>query len=98
MIDNPGGYKVPVVQAASYSKVLGDVVVTFDDAGVVKEAKGDPIWLDKSVTPDAAALAKHQGTRRADPGSNEERSRRHDSSRSTATANHAAPWNARWAT
>ncbi len=58
MIDNPGGYKVPVVQAASYSKVLGDVVVTFDDAGVVKEAKGDPIWLDKSVTPDAAALAK----------------------------------------
>jgi 5'-nucleotidase/UDP-sugar diphosphatase len=58
MIDNPGGYKVPVVQAASYSKVLGDVVVTFDDAGVVKGAKGDPIWLDKSITPDAAALAK----------------------------------------
>jgi len=58
MVDNPGGYKVPVVQAGSYSKVLGDLAVTFDDAGVVKEAKGDPIWLNKDVVPDAAALAK----------------------------------------
>ncbi|MBW9116245.1 5'-nucleotidase C-terminal domain-containing protein [Rhizobium cauense] len=52
MVDNPGGYKVPVVQAASYSKYLGDLVVTFDDNGVVKEAKGDPILIDSSFTPD----------------------------------------------
>ena len=58
MVDNPGGYKVPVVQAGSYSKVLGDLAVTFDDAGVVKEAKGDPIWLNKDIVPDSAALAK----------------------------------------
>jgi 5'-nucleotidase/UDP-sugar diphosphatase len=57
-VDNPQGYKVPVVQAASYSKVLGELQVTFDDAGVVKEAKGDPIWLDKSITPDAATLTR----------------------------------------
>lgn len=58
MIDNPDGYKVPVTQAASYSKYLGEFTITFDDNGVVKEAKGDPIFLDKSITPDAAVLAR----------------------------------------
>ena len=58
MIDNPEGYKVPVTQAASYSKYLGEFTVTFDDNGVVKEAKGDPIFLDKSITPDAGVLAR----------------------------------------
>jgi 5'-nucleotidase len=60
MVDNPGGYKVPVVTAASYSRYLGDIVVTFDDNGVVKEAKGDPILLDASVTPDPTMLARVQ--------------------------------------
>jgi 5'-nucleotidase len=58
MIDNPLGYKVPVVQAASYSKVLGALQVTFSDIGIVKEAKGDPISLDKSVTPDENVLKR----------------------------------------
>jgi 5'-nucleotidase/UDP-sugar diphosphatase len=58
MIDNPEGYKVPVTQAASYSKYLGEFTVTFDDNGVVKEAKGDPIFLDKSIEPDAGVLAR----------------------------------------
>ena len=58
MVDNPGGYKVPVVQAASYSKYLGDLVVTFDDNGVVKEAKGDPILIDSSFTPDPTLTAR----------------------------------------
>ncbi len=58
MIDNPEGYKVPVTQAASYSKYLGEFTVTFDDNGVVKEAKGDPIYLDNSVKPDEAVLAR----------------------------------------
>ena len=39
MVDNPGGYKVPVVQAASYSKYLGELKVVFDDNGVVKQAR-----------------------------------------------------------
>jgi 5'-nucleotidase len=56
MIDNPEGYKVPVTQAASYSKYLGEFKVVFDDNGVVKEASGDPIFLDKSITPDQAVL------------------------------------------
>ncbi|MBX5192096.1 LysM peptidoglycan-binding domain-containing protein [Rhizobium sp. NZLR3b] len=58
MVDNPGGYKVPVVQAASYSKYLGDLVVNFDDSGVVKDAKGDPILIDSTFTPDPAVVAR----------------------------------------
>ena len=58
MVDNPDGSKVPVVQAASYSKYLGEIKVVFDDNGVVKEAGGDPIYLDKSITPDPAVLAR----------------------------------------
>ncbi|MGI6851667.1 5'-nucleotidase C-terminal domain-containing protein [Mesorhizobium sp. 1B3] len=58
MIDNPEGYKVPVTQAASYSKYLGEFTVIFDDNGVVKEAKGDPILLDKSIKPDETVLAR----------------------------------------
>ena len=60
MVDNPAGYKVPVVQAASYSKYLGDLVVTFDDNGAVKDAKGDPILLDSSIKPDPAIAARVQ--------------------------------------
>ncbi|ESY13492.1 5'-nucleotidase C-terminal domain-containing protein [Mesorhizobium sp. C386A] len=58
MVDNPDGSKVPVVQAASYSKYLGEFKVVFDDNGNVKEASGDPIFLDKSITPDPAVLAR----------------------------------------
>ncbi|WP_349435815.1 5'-nucleotidase C-terminal domain-containing protein [Pararhizobium sp. A13] len=58
MVDNPGGYKVPVVQAGSYSKYLGDLVVTFDDSGVVKAAKGDPILIDSKIKPDETILAR----------------------------------------
>lgn len=58
MVDNPHGYQVPVVQAASYSKYLGEFKVVFDDNGIVKQASGDPIYLDKSITPDPAVLAR----------------------------------------
>ena len=58
MVDNPGGYKVPVVQAGSYSKYLGDLIVNFDDNGVVKTAKGDPILIDSKFKPDETILAR----------------------------------------
>ncbi|MBN9242929.1 MAG: 5'-nucleotidase C-terminal domain-containing protein [Mesorhizobium sp.] len=58
MVDNPDGYKVPVVQAASYSKYLGEIKIVFDDNGVVKEASGAPIHLDKSIVPDPQVLAR----------------------------------------
>jgi 5'-nucleotidase / UDP-sugar diphosphatase len=58
LVDNPGGYKVPVVQAGQYSKYLGDLKVVFDDSGVVKESKGDPILIDSSFKPDEATLKR----------------------------------------
>ena len=58
LVDNPGGYKVPVVQAGQYSKYLGDLKVVFDDSGVVKESKGDPILIDSAFKPDEATLKR----------------------------------------
>ncbi|WP_151717703.1 bifunctional metallophosphatase/5'-nucleotidase [Gemmobacter serpentinus] len=49
---------VPVVTAYAYSKYLGHLELTFDDAGVLKEAKGAPVLLDQSVTPDPVLEAK----------------------------------------
>ena len=60
MVDNPDGYQVPVTQAASYSKYLGEFKIVFDDEGVVKAASGDPLFLDASIEPDAAVLARIQ--------------------------------------
>ncbi|MDX3976603.1 5'-nucleotidase C-terminal domain-containing protein [Shinella sp.] len=58
LVDNPGGYKVPVVQAGAYSKYLGNLKVVFDDAGVVKASSGEPILIDSSIKPDEAVLAR----------------------------------------
>ncbi|EBA14977.1 probable 5`-nucleotidase protein [Roseobacter sp. SK209-2-6] len=49
---------VPVVQAYAYSKYLGELEVSFDEAGNVTAASGEPILLDASVTPDAAIAAR----------------------------------------
>ena len=43
-----------VAQAYAYTKYLGHLTVTFDDAGVVTAASGDPMLLDASVEPNAA--------------------------------------------
>ena len=48
----------PVAQAYAYTKYLGHLTVTFDDAGEVTAASGDPMVLDASVTPDAAFIAR----------------------------------------
>ena len=58
MVDGPDGHPVPIVQAGAYSKYLGHVTLTFDDAGVVTEAVGDTSLLDASVTPDPDTLAR----------------------------------------
>ncbi|KAJ55229.1 5'-nucleotidase [Actibacterium mucosum KCTC 23349] len=49
---------VPVVQAYAYSKYVGEITLTFDDAGNVTSAVGEPILLDASITPDAAIAAR----------------------------------------
>lgn len=49
---------VPIVQAYAYGKYLGELNVTFDDAGVVTEITGEPVLLDASVAEDAGAVAR----------------------------------------
>ena len=49
---------VPIVQAYAYGKYLGELQITFDDAGAVTAVSGNPILLDASVAEDAAALAR----------------------------------------
>jgi len=46
----------PVVTAGQYGKILGELKVTWDDAGKVVSATGAPILLDASVTPDQGFL------------------------------------------
>jgi len=55
---NLEGYRVPVVTAASYSKLLGEITVTFDDKGIVKEAEGDPIPLGANIPEDPQVVAR----------------------------------------
>lgn len=56
LVKNPDGKDVPIVTAGQYGKVLGDIKVTWDDAGNVTTAEGDPMLLDASVTPDQGFL------------------------------------------
>ncbi|WP_048647474.1 5'-nucleotidase C-terminal domain-containing protein [Nitratireductor soli] len=58
MVDNPDGHQVPVVQAASYSKYLGELKLVFNDDGVVTAATGDVKLIDASVAKDEAVVAR----------------------------------------
>ncbi len=49
---------VAIVQAYAYGKFLGELNVTFDDAGVITEAVGEPIIIDGAVVEDAAVVAR----------------------------------------
>ncbi|XP_072534748.1 5'-nucleotidase [Salminus brasiliensis] len=57
MVQSEDGRQVPVVQAYAFGKYLGYLKVTFDSAGNVKNATGNPILLDSSVTEDPAIKA-----------------------------------------
>ncbi|MBU3031307.1 bifunctional metallophosphatase/5'-nucleotidase [Paracoccus marinaquae] len=58
MVAGADGVEVPVVQAYAYSKYLGHLKLTFDDAGTLIAAEGEPILMDASVVPDEATLAR----------------------------------------
>lgn len=47
-----------IVQAYAYGKFLGELNVTFDDAGVITEASGEAIIIDGTVAEDEAAKAR----------------------------------------
>lgn len=58
LVKGPDGVEVPVVQAGQYGKYLGDITITWDDAGKVVKAEGAPILLDASVKPDEGFIAR----------------------------------------
>jgi 5'-nucleotidase len=58
MVKAADGGKVPVVTAYAYSKYLGHLVLTWNDAGKLIKAEGEPILLDASVTPDPKVAAR----------------------------------------
>jgi 5'-nucleotidase len=47
-----------IVQAYAYGKFLGELNVTFDDAGKITEAAGEPIIIDGQVAEDAGTKAR----------------------------------------
>ncbi len=78
MVDNPDGYKVPVTQAASYSKYLGEFKVDLRRQRRRQGSQGRsalPRQVDQAGRGGAGA---HQGTRRADRGTEEQGSLRDD--------------------
>ncbi|KAJ3606694.1 hypothetical protein NHX12_026213 [Muraenolepis orangiensis] len=58
------GRQVPVVQAYAFGKYLGYLKVTFDGAGDVVKASGNPILLDSSVPEDASVKGEVDAWRR----------------------------------
>ncbi|XP_074541285.1 5'-nucleotidase [Halichoeres trimaculatus] len=57
MVTSDDGRQVPVVQAYAFGKYLGNLTVTFDEAGNVVKAVGNPILLDSSIPQDPEVLA-----------------------------------------
>ncbi|HEX9857661.1 MAG TPA: 5'-nucleotidase C-terminal domain-containing protein [Paracoccaceae bacterium] len=47
-----------IVSAYAYGKFLGELNVTFNDAGEITQAVGEPLIMDKTVAEDAATVAR----------------------------------------
>lgn len=52
VVTQPGGHKVLIVQAAAYTKFVGDIVLFFDEAGIIQRWEGNPVYLGADVVPD----------------------------------------------
>ena len=58
VVTGPDGAFVPVVQAYAYSKYVGHLELTFNDAGEVTAATGEPIVMDGAVREDEGTKAR----------------------------------------
>jgi 5'-nucleotidase len=58
MVDGPDGRAVPIAHAGSNGVFLGALELTFDDAGTVTAAGGEPIALVQSIPEDPAVAAR----------------------------------------
>lgn len=51
VVTQQGGHKVLIVQAAAYTKFVGDIVLFFDEAGIIQRWEGNPVYLGADVVP-----------------------------------------------
>lgn len=56
VVTQQGGHKVLIVQAAAYTKFVGDIVLFFDAAGIIQRWEGNPVYLGADVVPDPAVV------------------------------------------
>ena len=52
IVEQDDGHKVLIVQAAAYTKLVGDIVLYFDSEGIIQKHKGNPVYLDEKIVPD----------------------------------------------
>ncbi len=57
-VPSPDGTPTAIVQAGAYGRYLGRLDVTFDDEGMLTDAKGGPVLMDASVAEDPALKAR----------------------------------------
>lgn len=60
VVHGRAGHKVLIVQAAGFSKYVGDLTVYFDRSGRAVRWEGAPIYLDNAVVQDADVIAALQ--------------------------------------
>ncbi|MCB1462081.1 MAG: 5'-nucleotidase C-terminal domain-containing protein [Nitratireductor sp.] len=58
IVEQADGTRIPVVQAGSYGKYVGELSVAFSDDGKVLGASGVPNLIDASVKPDEAVAKR----------------------------------------
>lgn len=53
IVNQTGGHRVLIVQASAYTKLVGDIVVYFDDQGIIQRWEGNPFYLGPEVEKDS---------------------------------------------
>lgn len=51
VVTQQSGHRVLIVQAGLYSKFVGDIVLFFDDAGIIQRWEGNPVYAGANVEP-----------------------------------------------
>uniref|UniRef100_A0A182PCT2 Apyrase n=1 Tax=Anopheles epiroticus TaxID=199890 RepID=A0A182PCT2_9DIPT len=56
VVTQQDGHRVLIVQASAYTKLVGDIVLYFDEQGVIQYWEGNPIYLSNDIVPDTEVM------------------------------------------
>ncbi|XP_053687437.1 apyrase-like [Sabethes cyaneus] len=57
VVEQPdSNHRVLIVQAAAYTKLVGDIVLSFDEHGIIQSWEGNPVYLSSEIVPDPAVV------------------------------------------